>query len=499
MTVQDNQARTEGRRFRRAVTLLLMTLFAPGSAQIVAGNRQVGRVAVRIALGVLGVAAVLALVGLVSSRALVSLLANATFLRVIQIALVLLALGWLGLFIDAWRLGVPLALRQKQRLTSTVIALVLSVVAVSLVLTSSHYVAVARESISGIFAGTKVQDPYAGRYNILLLGADAGPDRVGLRPDSITLVSIDEQTGRAAMFSFPRNLQRVPFPEGTVMRQQFPRGFDCGDECLLNAVYTWATDHKDLFPGVADPGIEATKDAIRGVTGLDVNYYALIDMRGFQQLINAVGGVTIDVKQDVPIGGKGGVIRGTIQEGRQRLDGYHALWYARSRTGTSDYDRMARQRCVMAAMLHQLDPANVLMKFRAIAQAGQQVVSTDIPASELDTFVDLALKAKQDKISSVQFVPPLIKTARPDFPLIRTKVREAIDASKPTPTPAGTSQAGGAKPVGEAGASVASSNDGAERKQSSGTSATPASGGSSTSSTPAPEGVTSLNAVCAAA
>ena len=440
-----------------------MTLVAPGSAQLVAGHRGVGRVALRIAGGVLALAVLLGLVGLVSSGVLFALLTNAAVLRVAQLLLVGLALGWLGLFVDAWRLGAPLDLRQKQRLTSTGIAAVLSVVAVSLVLTSSHYVAVARESLSGIFAGTTVTDPYAGRYNILLLGADADPERVGLRPDSITLVSVDEKTGRTAMFSFPRNLQHVRFPAGTVMHKQFPDGFSCGDECLLNAVYTWATDHKELFPGVADPGIVATKDAIRGLTGLDVNYYALVDMNGFRQLIDAVGGVTIDVKQEVPISGKGGVLRGTIAEGRQRLDGYHALWYARSRTGSSDYDRMARQRCVMSAMLHQLDPTNVLLKFREIARAGQQVVSTDIPASELDTFAALSVKAKRQKITSVQFVPPLIKTARPDFSLIKEKVREAIDASKapeptksPTPTKAGSSggsDAAGKGPAAGAGGS----------------------------------------------
>jgi polyisoprenyl-teichoic acid--peptidoglycan teichoic acid transferase len=433
MTEERRLARTvqeHNRQFRRAVTLLLVTLVAPGSAQIIAGNRRLGTLALRVAIGVAGVAALLGLIGVVSSRTLVSLLANGPVLRTVQVALVVLALGWLALFVDAWRLGAPLRLRQKHRLTQSGLTAGLSVIAVSLVLVSSHYVAVARESVSGIFAGTKVTDPYAGRYNLLLLGADADESRIGLRPDSITLVSIDQKTGRTAMFSFPRNLQRVRFPAGTVMARHFPDGFSCGDNCLLNAVYTWATDHKDLFPGDADPGITATEDAVRGLSGLDVNYYALVDLRGFRQLIDAVGGVTIDVGRDVPITGRGGVSRGTIKAGEQQLDGYHALWYARSRTGSSDYDRMARQRCVMAAMLHQLDPANVLLKFQAIAEAGKQVVSTDIPASELDTFVDLALKAKRQKITSVQFVPPLITTANPDLDLIRAKVREAIDLSK---------------------------------------------------------------------
>ncbi|MET9018836.1 LCP family protein [Actinopolymorpha sp. NPDC004070] len=420
-----------------------MTLVAPGSAQLVAGNRAVGKFALRVAAAVLSVAVLLALVGLVSPRLLISLISNPGVLRFGQIALVVVAVGWLALFVDAWRLGRPLRMRQKQRLTSTVTMVAASVVAVTLVLTSAHYVGVARDSISRIFAGTTTTDPTAGRYNLLLLGADAGKDRVGLRPDSMTLVSIDERTGQAAMFSFPRNLQRVPFPPGSVMHRQFPNGFDCGDECLLNAIYTWATDHKQLFPGDPNPGITATEDAIRQMTGLKVNYYALIDMGGFTQLVDAVGGVRVNVKADVPITGRDGTVRGIIKAGDQRLDGYHALWYSRSRATTSDYDRMARQRCVMAAMLHQLDPPTVLLKFQKIAEAGQQIVSTDIPASQLDTMVDLALKAKRQKIVSVQFVPPLIKTARPDFSVIRKNVDAAIEASKATPSAGPTAKSAG--------------------------------------------------------
>ncbi|REF37497.1 LCP family protein [Thermasporomyces composti] len=460
--------------FRRAVTLLLLTLVAPGSAQLLVGHRGVGRVALKVAGGVVGLAVTLALLGLVSPGTLVGLLANPAVLRVVHATLIVLAVAWVALFIDAWRLGVPLALRQRQRLVSTIVTVVLATVAMSAVLTSSHYVTVARQSLSTIFAGTEPKDPYAGRYNILLLGADAGPGRVGLRPDSITLVSVEETSGRTAMFSFPRNLQRVRFPAGTVMHRQFPDGFSCGDDCLLNSIYTWATDHKELFPGVDDPGIEATKDAIRGLTGLTVHYYALIDMAGFEELVDAVGGITIDVGRDVPITGPGGVHRGTIKAGRQHMDGYTALWFARSRAGTSDYDRMARQRCVLGAMLDQLDPATVALKFRQIAGAGQRIVSTDIPASKLGAFVDLALKARNHPIVSVQFVPPLIKPARPDFDLIKEKVREAIEVAT-TPdeseTPStGTTASGGsstsgssADPAKSTGAGTPASGESGER------------------------------------
>lgn len=410
-----------------------MTVVAPGSAQLVAGNRQVGKIALRVVLCLLATVVLLLLLSLVASGFVVSLLTTSAVLGFLRIALVLLAIGWFALFVDAWRIARPLGMERNHRLIVSITAAVSCLAVVGALLTTSQYIAVTKQSIDQIFAAKQVSKPNEGRLNVLLLGGDAGPGRVGLRPDSMTLVSIDASTGRAAMFSFPRNLQRVPFPRGSVMHEQFPNGFDCGSDCLLNAVYMWAENHKSLFPGDPNPGLTATRGAIEEISGLQINYYVLIDLFGFRDLINALGGVVIDVKQPVLIGGKEGQPTRVIKAGKQRLEGSWALWYARSRTGTSDYDRMARQRCVMSAMLQQFDPANVVLRFQDIAKAGKEVVSTDIPKSELDTFVRLAMKTKRQKITTVQFVPPLIKTAQPDFDLIRTKVREGIEASKQGP------------------------------------------------------------------
>jgi LCP family protein required for cell wall assembly len=218
------------------------------------------------------------------------------------------------------------------------------------------------------------------------------------------------------------------------MAKQFPNGFQwtkCAAECLLNAVYTYAANHKNLFPGDPNPGETATTQAIEAVTGLKVNYFVLIDLAGFRDLINAVGGLTLDIGKRVPIGGGTSPIKGYIEAGKnQHLDGYHALWFARSRAESSDYERMTRQKCVMSAMLNQLSPQTVLTKFQGIASASKQVVKTDIPAGELGTFTDLALDAKKLPVSSFSAVPPLIHTGNPDFALIRTKVAEAIAKSE---------------------------------------------------------------------
>ena len=157
----------------------------------------------------------------------------------------------------------------------------------------------------------------------------------------------------------------------------------------------------------------------------------LFDLAGFRDLLNAVGGITLDIGKRVPIGGGSSPIKGYIEAGKnQHLDGYHALWFARSRAESSDYERMARQKCVMSAMLNQLSPSTVLTKFQGIASASKQVVKTSIPAGELGTFTDLALDAKKLPVSSFSAVPPLIHTGDPDFALIKTKVAEVIAKSE---------------------------------------------------------------------
>jgi hypothetical protein len=104
---------------------------------------------------------------------------------------------------------------------------------------------------------------------------------------------------------------------------------------------------------------------------------------------------------------------------------------------------MARQRCVMTAMLQQVNPQTMLTKFRDVAKASAKVVSTDIPEADLGRFVGLGLKAKKEKVTSVQFVPPLITPAHPDFAKVRQLVASAISKSeKASPEKAGSSTAG---------------------------------------------------------
>jgi LCP family protein required for cell wall assembly len=198
------------------------------------------------------------------------------------------------------------------------------------------------------------------------------------------------------------------------------------------------------------PGVEATKGVIEETLGLKINYWAMIDLKGFQQLINAVGGIRLDIGKRVPIGSLHGPkgVYDWIEPGKNvKLDGFHALWFARSREYSTDYERMLRQKCVMNAMLRQLKPETVLTKFQAIADAGEQIVATNLPAGEIGTMLDLAMKGKSQPMGSVSFTPPLIVPMNPDFAKIRRIVAEKIAASEQSAAPsASASPSGSATP-----------------------------------------------------
>jgi polyisoprenyl-teichoic acid--peptidoglycan teichoic acid transferase len=284
--------------------------------------------------------------------------------------------------------------------------------------------------MTSVFSSGEAAGAVNGRYNILLLGGDSGVGRVGMRPDSMQLASVDAETGRAVLFGFSRETENIRFRPGSIMAGLMPEGWACGDECLLNGLYTWGTEHKKLFPkGTKDPGLVATKEAIEGLTGLDIQYYVLVDLKGFKSLVNAVGGLDIAVQRRTPIGSQH-LIKGWIEPGNRHLNGYEALWYARSRANSTNYERMARQRCVITSMVNQLDPQTVVLHFSDIAKATKGVFRTDIPQEALASLATLAVKTKQTKITSVNFVPPLIQPYKYDPQVVRDIVASTIDKAE---------------------------------------------------------------------
>ncbi|MEP9365064.1 LCP family protein [Nocardioides sp. CN2-186] len=289
------------------------------------------------------------------------------------------------------------------------------------------------------------EDPWAGRdrVNVLLLGGDGGVGRTGIRTDSVILLSMDTHTGKSVMFSLPRNMMNAQFPADSPLHEAFPDGFRSTDpdadagNWMLNAVYSQVPA---LYPHILgaseNEGADAVKQAVAGSLGVDVDYYLLINLLGFQQLVDAIGGVTVNINEPIAINGNtdaGIPPTGYLQPGPdQHLDGFHALWYSRGRWGSDDYQRMLRQRCMVNAIVAEADPLTVLTRYQALAKAGQEILRTDIPRKLMPAFVDLALKVKDTKMKSVAFVSSdKFFSGDPDYPWMQSVVAKALGPHQP--------------------------------------------------------------------
>jgi len=310
-------------------------------------------------------------------------------------------------------------------------------------------------------ADTAAEDPWADvpRVNTLLIGSDAGQDRWGTRTDSMMVVSTNSKTGDTLLIGIPRNLERVPFPTSNPLHALYPNGYDCGDECLMNGIWTLAENHPDLFPGVTNPGRKATVDVVGEITGLDINQSVVVNLRGFQALVDAMGGVDVNVQERVCVrchtSSSGRTVFTNdnkseyIEPGLQHLDGFHALWYSRSRAGSDDFSRMRRQRCVAGALMQQADPVGLLQSYPQLAKVVKNNVSIDIPREELSAWVDLALRIqKGGSIRSLPLTANVVRPGNPDFAKIRALVKKGLKqpssrpattaSPAPTPTPTRT-------------------------------------------------------------
>ncbi|MGG7463964.1 LCP family protein [Plantibacter sp. YIM 135347] len=432
---------------KRAWWLVLLNVLIPGSAQVLAGNRRLGRFGLgcTLTLWLLLIAAVV--VFFLWPTVIYTVATNWFALTAVQVLLALYAVLWIILTLDTLRLVRLVKASPNARFG---VALFATVALVAVAGTAGYGAVVAgsaRGTITSIFTALPSKEPVDGYYNFLLLGGDAGPDRDGMRPDSTSVISVNVETGKATAFGLPRDLIDVPFPAGSEMSTLYPDGYndDCNvDVCQLNSIYTEVElKNPDLFPNAvaqgSEPGIEAMRQAAEGITGLKIQYYVLVDMYGFAQLIDALGGIEIDAKSRVPMDGDADLSNVTewIEPGKQHMDGWHALMYARARHGSTDYDRIDRQRQVQQAMLAQFSVTNVLTHFQDIAKASPDVVKTDVPQGSLGYFVNLASKTKDQGLSSVEFTPPTINPEEPDYALMQQMVHDTLWPTTPSPSPAG--------------------------------------------------------------
>ena len=181
--------------------------------------------ALRIWAGLWVLALLVGLFALIWPNAAVGLFTSPATLITVQVLLVVLGLGLIALLLDAWRISRPPELARGHRLAfvdhqrgARPHCRAGGLVA------SASIVSAQRDLMGSVFAGGGDQEAKQGRYNILLMGGDAGKDRSGLRPDSMTVASVDAETGRTVLISLPRNLVGAPLPRVVPAAQEVPQG-----------------------------------------------------------------------------------------------------------------------------------------------------------------------------------------------------------------------------------------------------------------------------------
>ena len=425
---------------KRAWWLLALAVIFPGTAQLLGGNRRLGSFALRFSLVNLGLVLLGALIFLINKSWLVGLATVPFITTVLGWYLWFFAALFALLMLDALRLAQLGRVEGRARWYLLGAFLVVGTLGTSSIVYAGNVSVTSASAIGSIFNQGGSTQPVNGRFNILVLGSDAGNDRFGIRPDSISVFSVSAETGRVAVIGIPRGLEKVPFRDGSPLWSVYPNGWNCLNECLINALYKNVNDkHPELYPDAekrgSTPGVEATKDAVEGVTGLKITSYVMVEMTPVTKLVDALGGVTIDVKQRLPIGGQrddASDAEGWIEAGdNQLMNGYTALWYARSRHTTSDFDRMRRQKEVQAAILKQVSPAVIFTRFQEVASAGKSLITTDIPKDMLPKYLELANKAQKRGLKVLDLVPEKgYHPGNPDYSAIRTAVAKIVDQNK---------------------------------------------------------------------
>lgn len=449
------------RSFHATLGLTVLGAVVPGSGFLASGRRALGL----LVLGVVG----LCLLGGVGALAYESnltmlgaeLAARPSILHVLGFVALALGLGWVIVIVASHLMVRPTTASWWQRGAGIGLVLVLC----AAVLTPSVYTAetawATRDFVEKAFpsvpgdpnvpsGGIDEEDPWAGtpRLNVLLLGADSGDNREGLRTDTMIVASIDTRSGDTVLFSLPRNLQDVPFPRKNPLHDIWPNGYKGGSgssTLMLNGVYREADEnYPDLFPGDPDPGMTTLRGVVGEVTGLEIDYHVLVNLEGFERFVDALGGIDIDVGPErVPIGGldfygnpqPDSRIEEWIPAGQQHLDGYQALWFARDRRDSDDYMRMRRQRCVINALVEEATPTNVLTNYLELAATAEDTIRTDVPRQMLPAMVELAERVRSQPVRTLPFTDDVIVTADPDFRLIRQLVRTSLEPPASTTPP----------------------------------------------------------------
>ncbi|GAB2637938.1 hypothetical protein GCM10009743_11800 [Kribbella swartbergensis] len=386
------------------------------------------------------------------------------------------ALCWVAVLVTSYKMLRPLDARPGSRLFGAlVIGLVCFGMASSTALGTQTLMA-QRDLVRNVFSGedsksqtrptiTNTKDVWAQfpRLNLLLLGADDGEGRDGTRTDTVMVASIDTKTGDTALISLPRNWMRMPFPKGSPLHELYPTGFwDPQGRAeqpnfYLDAMYRMVPElHRGILGPSDNEGADVLKLSVGEALGLKLHYHVQVNLAGFERLVEALGGITVNINYPVPVGGnddKKIPPSRYLQPGPNRkLNGTDALWFARGRYRVpgGDLARQARQRCAIKAIVERATPQNVLANYQSIAKAGEQLIRTDVPQNLLPHFVTLGQRVKSARITTIDLDKKrnYPNGRNPNYPAMRTIVHNALNPPpKPRPTATPTRRPTTTKPT----------------------------------------------------
>jgi LCP family protein required for cell wall assembly len=268
------------------------------------------------------------------------------------------------------------------------------------------------------------------RINILLVGTDYREGEQYSRTDSMIIVSIDPKAKTVGMLSLPRDL-RVNIP-----------GYDPDK---INAAYVFG--EADMRPG---GGIGLLERTISNNFGVQIHYYASVNFTGFEKIVDAFGGVTVDpqyaiVDDEYPTETYGYTSL-YFPAGVQHLNGKAALQYARTRHADLDFGRSRRQQEVILALRQQALKGNLIQNFYSLLDVLSKAIKTDVPQDQIGQLANLGMSIPDGGIRQITLQGLLVgeegadgsSYLTGDWGAIRARVREIVPnagASLPAPTP----------------------------------------------------------------
>jgi LCP family protein required for cell wall assembly len=246
------------------------------------------------------------------------------------------------------------------------------------------------------------------KSTIMIMGVDERDDDVG-RSDTLMIASLDPKKKQASLLSVPRDT-RVKIKG---------HGFD-----KINAAYAYG--HEQL-----------SQDTVEGLLGVNIDHYVIINTKSFQKIIDAIGGIDIDVPKRMhyedPWDDDGGLVI-DFQAGKQHMDGAKAITYVRYRDEEGDLGRIRRQQDFMKACMDKLVSPAIIPKLPTVIKEVMSSIKTDLSLRQLLEFAGTLKESKENGLKT-DMVPgrPLyidgVSYWIPDLNKLRSTVADTLGVS----------------------------------------------------------------------